>query len=107
MTQYPTLHMIIDGEKVSGGGRRTFDVVNPVTGEPIGALPLAEPADLDRALDVAEKGFAIWRKSTPQQRAAAHGQLPPSEKPSAAFSCANTPYTCRRFSALSACALSP
>ena len=70
MTQYPSLHMIIDGEKVSGGGRRTFDVVNPVTGEPIGALPLAEPADLDRALDVAAEGFRIWRKSTPQERAA-------------------------------------
>jgi succinate-semialdehyde dehydrogenase/glutarate-semialdehyde dehydrogenase len=70
MTQYPSLHMIIDGEKVSGGGRRTFDVVNPATGEAIGALPLAEPGDLDRALDVAAKGFKIWRKSTPQDRAA-------------------------------------
>src|SRR5690606_3378045 len=70
MTQYPSLHMIIDGEKVSGGGRRTFDVVNPVTGEPIGALPLAETADLDRALEVAAEGFRIWRKSTPRDRAA-------------------------------------
>jgi len=70
MTQYPSLHMIIDGEKVSGGGRRTFDVVNPVTGEAIGALPLAEAADLDRALQVAAEGFKIWRKSTPQERAA-------------------------------------
>lgn len=70
MAQYPALHMIIDGEKVSGGGRRTFDVLNPVTGETIGALPLAEAADLDRALEVAEKGFKIWRKSTPQERAA-------------------------------------
>ena len=70
MTDYPALHMIIDGEKVSGGGRRTFDVVNPVTGEAIGALPLAEAADLDRALETAAKGFAIWRKSTAQDRAA-------------------------------------
>jgi len=69
MTQYPSLHMIIDGEKVSGGGRRTFDVVNPVTGETLAELPLAEAADLDRALEVAQKGFRIWRKSTPQERA--------------------------------------
>jgi succinate-semialdehyde dehydrogenase/glutarate-semialdehyde dehydrogenase len=62
--------MIIDGEKVSGGGRRTHDVVNPVTGEPIGALPLADPADLDRALAVADKGFKIWRKADANQRAA-------------------------------------
>jgi succinate-semialdehyde dehydrogenase/glutarate-semialdehyde dehydrogenase len=70
MTQYPSLHMIIGGEKVSGGGRRTFDVVNPVTGEAIGALPLAEPADLDRALEVAAKGFQIWRKAPAGERAA-------------------------------------
>jgi len=69
MTQYPSLHMIIDGEKVSGDGRRTFDVVNPVTGETLAELPLAEAADLDRALEVAQKGFRIWRKSTPQERA--------------------------------------
>ena len=70
MTQYPSLHRIIDGERVSGGGRRTFDVVNPVTGDAIGALPLAEAADLDRALEVAAEGFRLWRKSTPQERAA-------------------------------------
>ncbi len=69
MTDYPSLHMIIDGEKVSGGGRRTFDVVNPVTGETLAELPLADPADLDRALEVADRGFKIWRKSTPQERA--------------------------------------
>ena len=61
--------MIIDGEKVSGGGRRTFDVVNPVTGETIGELPLAEAADLDRALEAAERGFAIWRNA-PARRSA-------------------------------------
>lgn len=70
MTTYPTLHMIIDGERVSGAGRRTHAVVNPATGETIGELPLAEAADLDRALEVAAKGFRIWRTSTPQQRAA-------------------------------------
>ena len=67
---YPTLHMLIDGEKVSGGGRRTFPVVNPATGEVLAELPLAEPADLDRALEAAARGFVIWRKSTPAQRAA-------------------------------------
>lgn len=67
---YPSLHMIIAGERVSGGGRRTHAVVNPATGETIGELPLAEPADLDRALEAARRGFKLWRKSTPQQRAA-------------------------------------
>lgn len=61
--------MIIDGARVSGGGRRTHAVVNPATGETIGELPLADAADLDRALEVAAQGFRIWRNSTPQQRA--------------------------------------
>jgi succinate-semialdehyde dehydrogenase/glutarate-semialdehyde dehydrogenase len=70
MTGYPDLCMIIDGERVSGGGRRTHAVLNPATGETLGELPLADPADLDRALDTAARGFRIWRDSTPQQRAA-------------------------------------
>lgn len=70
MTTYPSLHMIIAGERVSGGGRRTHAVVNPATAETIGELPLADAADLDRALETAQRGFRMWRKSTPQQRAA-------------------------------------
>lgn len=70
MTAYPELCMIIDGTRVSGGSRRTHTVVNPATGEPLGELPLADPADLDRALETAQRGFEIWRESTPQQRAA-------------------------------------
>ena len=67
---YPSLHMIIDGERVSGGERRTHAVVNPATGETLAELPLADAADLDRALETAQRGFRIWRDSTPQQRAA-------------------------------------
>ena len=70
MTDYPSLHLLIDGERVSGGSRRTHTVVNPATGEALGELPLAGPADLDRALDAAQRGFAIWRKAPAQQRAA-------------------------------------
>jgi succinate-semialdehyde dehydrogenase / glutarate-semialdehyde dehydrogenase len=70
MTQYPTLHMIIDGEKIAVGHRRSHTVINPATEEVLGQLPLADAADLDRALAVAAKGFQIWRHSTPQQRAA-------------------------------------
>ncbi|MGE5723267.1 MAG: NAD-dependent succinate-semialdehyde dehydrogenase [Sphingomonadales bacterium] len=70
MTDYPKLHMIIDGEQVFAGDRRTHKVVNPATGETIGELPLADAADLDRALAAAQRGFAQWRNSTPQERAA-------------------------------------
>ncbi len=67
---YPTLHMLIDGEQVSGGNRRTHTVFNPATGEPLGELPLANAADLDRALAAAERGFNIWRDTPAQKRAA-------------------------------------
>jgi succinate-semialdehyde dehydrogenase / glutarate-semialdehyde dehydrogenase len=70
MTRYPQLHMIIDGEHVPVGHRRTHKVVNPATEEVLGELPLADAADLDRALDTAAKGFKIWRNSTAQERAA-------------------------------------
>jgi len=70
MTSYPALHMIIDGEAVHGGARRTQTIVNPATGETLGELPLADTADLDRALATAHKGFLRWRDSTAQERAA-------------------------------------
>jgi succinate-semialdehyde dehydrogenase / glutarate-semialdehyde dehydrogenase len=70
MTAYPALHMIIDGEKIPVGRRRTHQVINPATEEVLGALPLADAADLDRALTTAAKGFKIWRNSTAQERAA-------------------------------------
>ena len=70
MTEYPALHMIIGGERVSGGGRRTHRVINPATEEALGELPLADAADLDRALDIAAEGFRIWRDAPAQQRAA-------------------------------------
>lgn len=70
MTNYPELHMIIDGEKIPVGDRRVHKVVNPATEEVIGELPLANATDLDRALEVADRGFKIWRNSSAQERAA-------------------------------------
>jgi succinate-semialdehyde dehydrogenase / glutarate-semialdehyde dehydrogenase len=70
MTDYPSLHMIIDGERIPVGHRRTHSVVNPATEDVLGELPLADAADLDLALETAAKGFKIWRNSTPYERAA-------------------------------------
>ncbi len=67
---YPELYMMIDGERVPVGGRRAHSVVNPATGEILGRLPLADAADLDRALRAAQRGFQLWRETSPRQRAA-------------------------------------
>jgi len=68
MTDYPELHMLVAGERLTAAGRRTHQVVNPATEEVIGELPLADAADLDRALETAQKGFKVWRDSSVQQR---------------------------------------
>lgn len=67
---YPDLYLMIDGQRLSGGGRRTHVVVNPATGAALAELPLADAADLDAALAAAQRGFHRWRDSTPQERAA-------------------------------------
>jgi succinate-semialdehyde dehydrogenase / glutarate-semialdehyde dehydrogenase len=67
---YPELHMLIDGERIRIGQRRTHTVVDPATGAALGELPLADKADLDRALDVAQRGFRLWRQAPAAQRAA-------------------------------------
>lgn len=44
-------------------------VYNPATGEVIAQVPVTTKADLDEALDAANKGFEIWRKKTAVERA--------------------------------------
>ena len=72
MTAYPasSLRLHIDGEWIDGGDRDAHAVLDPATGNTIGDLPLATTADLDRALDAADRGFRAWRTTTPEQRAA-------------------------------------
>jgi succinate-semialdehyde dehydrogenase/glutarate-semialdehyde dehydrogenase len=59
---YPDVLLLIDGDWTKSASGRSIPVVNPATGEPIGTVAHAGTADLDRALDAAEKGFATWRK---------------------------------------------
>src|SRR3569623_3365205 len=71
MTDYPAkLGLYIDGEWLSGGGRDAHLVLNPATGATQADLPLATTADLDRALDAADRGFREWRGGAPEARAA-------------------------------------
>ena len=69
MTRYDDLALFIDGEWLSAAGRETQKVVDPATGNEIGRLPHATRADLDRALAAAKRGFDVWRKVSPYERA--------------------------------------
>ncbi len=66
---YTDLKLIIDGQELSGSGRKTEAVVNPATEERLGDLPHATTADLDAALAAAARGFEVWRNRTAVERA--------------------------------------
>jgi len=66
---YPELKLHIDGRWLGAEGGRTFAVRHPASGEVLAELPLANAADLDRALEAADRGFRLWRRSTPEERA--------------------------------------
>ncbi len=66
---YPNLELYIDGQWLNGDGRAGEDVINPATEKPLARLPHASTADLDRALDAAKKGFAVWRATAASERA--------------------------------------
>ncbi len=67
-TDYPALHLHIDGEWLGVGSRRVHQVVNPATGAVLADLPLVDAQDLDRALEAAERGFQVWKRSTVEER---------------------------------------
>jgi succinate-semialdehyde dehydrogenase/glutarate-semialdehyde dehydrogenase len=65
---YEQLALYIDGEFLSGDGRKSQDVTNPATLEVLGQLPHATEADLDRALQAAQRAFESWRRTSPLER---------------------------------------
>src|SRR5208282_3593547 len=66
---YASLELFIDGQWLNGDGRAGEDVINPATERPLARLPHASTADLDHALEAAKKGFAVWRATSPYERA--------------------------------------
>lgn len=65
---YPNVSLLIDGQWLPAASGRTMPVVNPASDETIGTVAHAERADLDHALDAADRGFRIWRKVSAYDR---------------------------------------
>src|SRR6218665_1741077 len=61
--------MLIDGEAVLT--ERQLDVIDPATGTPFAQAPAATAADLQRAVEAAQRAFPAWRATNPAQRRAA------------------------------------
>ncbi len=66
MADYPELKLLINGEWISRPGH---PVINPADETSIGTVPHATTADLAAAVAAAEKGFAVWRRTSPGKRA--------------------------------------
>lgn len=67
MSNYPDLQLYIGGAWRKAA--ETLPVINPADESVIGAVPVASTQDLDAALEAAERGFAVWRKTSPARRA--------------------------------------
>lgn len=67
-TRYPRLALFLDGQWLTEASGGTRPVLNPATGQTLGILPLAAEAELLAAAQAAERGFALWRRTT------AHGR---------------------------------
>ncbi len=68
MTTYPDVKLYIAGEWRDAIAGETIDVSDPATEEVIGKIAHARKADLDLALEAADKGFKIWRDTSPFDR---------------------------------------
>src|SRR3954464_14255427 len=65
---YPNTQLFINGQWLDAADGKTLAVFNPATGKEIGRVAHAGKADLDKALEAAQKGFETWRDMTASAR---------------------------------------
>src|SRR5436190_22475558 len=58
----------VGGEWVDAIEGATMDVINPATGEKIAEVPRGTQADVDRAVEAANKALPEWLDATPGER---------------------------------------
>ena len=66
---YSKFGQFINGKWQPSEKKESYDVINPATEEIIGKASKATPADVDKALKSAQKGFNAWKKFSPWDRA--------------------------------------
>jgi succinate-semialdehyde dehydrogenase/glutarate-semialdehyde dehydrogenase len=66
---YPNTQLFINGQWQDAAEGRSLAVFNPATGKEIGRVAQAGKADLDKALEAAQKGFETWRDMPAADRA--------------------------------------
>lgn len=63
-----TVKLLIDGQMRDATGQKTFTRMNPITGEVATVAAAAQSADVQAALESAEKAFKTWSKLGPTER---------------------------------------
>ncbi|MFM7525353.1 MAG: aminobutyraldehyde dehydrogenase, partial [Actinomycetota bacterium] len=61
----------IDGKHVDATSGDTLDIINPATGKVYATSPNSKQADIDAAMNAAQRGFETWKESTPSERSLA------------------------------------
>jgi acyl-CoA reductase-like NAD-dependent aldehyde dehydrogenase len=62
--------MLIDGKWVEAASGKTFETINPATGEVLASVAEADREDIDRAVKAARRAFhGAWAKVKPAERA--------------------------------------
>jgi malonate-semialdehyde dehydrogenase (acetylating)/methylmalonate-semialdehyde dehydrogenase len=57
----PSIHNLIGGKWIDSTGAAGIELKNPATGEPLGQSPAGSAADVDAAVQAAQKAFVSWR----------------------------------------------
>jgi malonate-semialdehyde dehydrogenase (acetylating)/methylmalonate-semialdehyde dehydrogenase len=58
----------INGHWQDSNAKEWSDVINPATGETIAKVPLADPAEVTRAIDAAAAAYPEWRRTPAEDR---------------------------------------
>ena len=67
--------VVVDGTSRPAADGRTFGTVDPATDRPLAQVADGGAADVDAAVRTGERGFEVWRRYSPQGRAAAVREL--------------------------------
>ena len=65
---YEKFGQFIDGKWCQSSDKATYEVINPANEEIIGHASKATSQDVDRALQSAERGLEVWKRTAPWQR---------------------------------------
>ena len=67
----PSVKNFINGASSEAKDGRTYDLVDPVTGEVYASAPRSQAEDVEQALRAADQAFGSWSATTPSERSRA------------------------------------